>query len=72
MRRDWEEYLASFPGGAGGKRAPPDLDAVWFEAARRELRRRGAIPHRGEEHVPVLLGSGIALRCGFCEGDEDD
>lgn len=67
MRRDWEEYISS-----RGDRvcAPPALDAIWFEAARRELGRRGAIPHRCEGVVPVLLGSVIVMRCGLCEEDD--
>ena len=61
MRRDWGEFVAS------GVLTPPKLSEVWFEAAQREICRRGAIPHECEEVVPVLHGSGIALRCEFCE-----
>ncbi|KAE8403890.1 hypothetical protein BDV37DRAFT_271805 [Aspergillus pseudonomiae] len=61
MRRDWGEFVAS------GLLAPPKLSEVWFEAAQREICRRGAIPHEGEVVVPVLHGAGVALRCEFCE-----
>ncbi|GMG37672.1 unnamed protein product [Aspergillus oryzae var. brunneus] len=61
MRRDWGEFVAS------GALTPPKLSEVWFEAAQREICRRGAIPHECEEVVPVLHGPGVALRCEFCE-----
>ncbi|KAE8379203.1 hypothetical protein BDV26DRAFT_173178 [Aspergillus bertholletiae] len=61
MRRDWGEFVAS------GVLSLPQLRDVWFEAARREICRRGAIPHESEELVSVLHRSGVALRCEFCE-----
>lgn len=71
MRSDWGAYLAS-NGEAGRGSSPPALDAVWFEAARRELRRRGAVPHRCEEAVHILHGSAVVMRCGLCDDDDSD
>jgi hypothetical protein len=74
MRKDWEEYLASVGGhqmaAAADEQAlvaPPDLRQVWFEAAEREMYRRGVITHRGEDPVHVLHGSYIRLHCEFCD-----
>ncbi|KAL4897577.1 hypothetical protein BDV59DRAFT_46389 [Aspergillus ambiguus] len=68
MRSDWGEYLAS-NAETGGASTPPGLNAIWFEAARRELSRRGAIPHRCGDAVPILHGSAVVLRCGLCNDD---
>jgi hypothetical protein len=74
MRKDWEEYLASVGGGqmaaAADEQAlvaPPDLRQVWFEAAEKEMYRRGVITHRRENPVPILHGSYIRLHCEFCD-----
>ncbi|KAE8355157.1 hypothetical protein BDV28DRAFT_58350 [Aspergillus coremiiformis] len=61
MRRDWGEFVAS------RMLTPPTLNEVWFEAAQREICRRGAIPHEGEVVVPIVHGFGVSLRCEFCE-----
>ncbi|KAF9892804.1 hypothetical protein FE257_000393 [Aspergillus nanangensis] len=65
MRRDWGEFVGG--GSSGAAAPPPRLDEIWFEAARRELRRRGAIPHRCEAAVPILHGSVVVLRCELCD-----
>ncbi|KAB8237037.1 uncharacterized protein BDW43DRAFT_308047 [Aspergillus alliaceus] len=61
MRRDWGEFVAS------GVMAPPTLDEIWFEAARREICWRGAIPHGCGEEMLIFHGLGDSLRCEFCE-----
>ncbi|PLB52604.1 hypothetical protein P170DRAFT_107212 [Aspergillus steynii IBT 23096] len=79
MRADLGEFLAlagtrgarfSFAcGGSGsgnGDYPLPSLGGIWFEAAQREICRRGAIPHFCDE-VPVLHGSAVVLGCEFCD-----
>lgn len=76
MRNDWEQILSAT------RESIYDLDTkneairvlstagveeVWFEAAKRELDRRGMIPHACEEGIPVLHEATTRLRCEFCE-----
>ncbi|GFF84706.1 hypothetical protein IFM60648_07120 [Aspergillus lentulus] len=74
MRTDWDEYLVSVGGdqtaAAADEQAlvaPPDLRQVWFEAAEKEMYRRGVITHRREDPVHILHGSYIKLHCEFCD-----
>jgi hypothetical protein len=72
MRKDWDEYLASVDGDqtAADEQepvAPPGLRQVWFEAAEKEMYRRGVITHRCEDPVYILHGSCIRLHCEFCD-----
>lgn len=64
MRKDLDEYLSLKSGGASGTLSLRD---IWFEAAEKELGRREALPHVSEEPVPILHGSGVVLRCGYCD-----
>lgn len=68
MRIDLDEYLSS-RAETCGSRAPvnPGLRDVWFQAAEEEIARRGALPHDGEEPVPILHGSAVMLRCSYCD-----
>lgn len=76
MRADLGEFLAlagttrgarlSSACGSDPGAALPTLGGIWFEAAQREICRRGAIPHFAEE-VPVLHGSAVVLGCEFCD-----
>ncbi|GFF31618.1 hypothetical protein IFM46972_03279 [Aspergillus udagawae] len=72
MRKDWDEYLASMDSDqtvADEQEpvAPPGLRQVWFEAAEKEMYRRGVITHRCEDPVYILHGSCIRLHCEFCD-----
>ncbi|RHZ43743.1 uncharacterized protein CDV56_101310 [Aspergillus thermomutatus] len=72
MRKDWDEYLASVGGDQTATDhealvAPPGLRQVWFEAAEKEMYRRGVITHRSEDPVHILHGSCIRLHCEFCD-----
>lgn len=68
MRNDLAEHLAS-EGANCGNGAPmnPGLRDIWFEAAEREMACRGALPHAVEEPATILRGSGVLLRCRFCD-----
>lgn len=76
MRNDWEEIFSiareptfDVETKAEAVRAltTAGVEEVLFEAARREMERRGVIPHEGGEGVPVLHGEVIGLRCEFCD-----
>ncbi|KGO75451.1 Transcription factor, fungi [Penicillium italicum] len=59
MRQDLNEYMASFSDHGEQTLLEPELNHVWFQAANKEMDRRGAIPHTVEDsEVHVLHGSG--------------
>lgn len=67
MRKDLDEYMASFNGQGEHTLLLPELNHVWFQAARNEMDRRGAIPHTVKySEVQVLHGSVVKLECGYC------
>ncbi|KAJ5820798.1 hypothetical protein EN45_046250 [Penicillium chrysogenum] len=67
MRKDLNEYMASFNGQGEHTLLVPELNHVWFQAARNEMDRRGAIPHTVKySEVQVLHGSVVKLECGYC------
>ncbi|CAG8189182.1 unnamed protein product [Penicillium nalgiovense] len=67
MRKDFNEYMASFDDQSEHTLLEPKLNHVWFQAARSEMDRRGAIPHTVKySEVYVLHGSLVKLECGYC------
>ncbi|KAJ5970552.1 uncharacterized protein N7479_000470 [Penicillium vulpinum] len=67
MRRDLNEYMASFSEHGEQTSLEPKLNHVWFQAACSEMDRRGAIPHTVEDtEVHVLHGSVVKLECEYC------
>lgn len=66
MRKDLDEYMALTNDGFSGSLR---LRGIWFEAAEKELNRRESLPHISEEPVPIIHGSGVMLRCGYCEDE---
>ncbi|KAG0153993.1 hypothetical protein PDIDSM_1372 [Penicillium digitatum] len=67
MRRDLNEFMASFSDHGEQILHKPTLNHVWFQAAHNEMDRRGAIPHSVEDsEVHVLLGSVVKLECKYC------
>ncbi|BCR91472.1 uncharacterized protein ACHE_70315A [Aspergillus chevalieri] len=76
MRSDWEQILSATKESIYDPETKNEairvlstagVEDVWFEAARRELDRRGLIPHACEEGVPVLHEATTRPRCEFCE-----
>ncbi|PYH47847.1 F-box protein [Aspergillus saccharolyticus JOP 1030-1] len=77
MRRDYGDFLASLVGpdhhhhhedldlDTGHSRMVPRLQAIWFEAAEREIQARGLGGH-APEVVSVLHGGGPRLGCAVC------
>lgn len=66
MRKDLNEYMASF-NDHGEQTLEPKLNHIWFQAARNEMDRRGAIPHTvNYSEVHVLLGSVVKWECEYC------
>lgn len=67
MRRDLNEYMASFSDHGEQVLHEPKLNHIWFQAAYNEMDRRGAIPHTVEDsEVHVLHGSVVKLECKHC------
>lgn len=71
MRKDLGQYVAgSISNPHQAPHAPLALDKVWFGACRREMLRRGAVPHETDEPVSVLHGSAVKLHCKYCYIEE--
>ncbi|KAJ5154662.1 uncharacterized protein N7500_010101 [Penicillium coprophilum] len=67
MRRDLNDYMASFSDHGEQLTIEPKLNHVWFHAACKEMDRRGAIPHTVKDtEVHVLHGSVVKLECDYC------
>jgi len=67
MRQDLNDYMASVSGHGKHTNHEPELNHVWFQAACREMDRRGAIPHTFKDtEVHILHGSVVKLECEYC------
>jgi hypothetical protein len=74
MQADWDASrndVAALKVYGGGEESirPPLVREIWLERARRELKARGAIPHRSEDDSVVVLweGARINIGCSLCE-----
>lgn len=67
MRQDLHDYMASVSGHSKHTQPELELNHLWFQAASREMDRRGAIPHTVEDgEVHVLHGSVLKMECESC------
>lgn len=67
MRQDLNDYMASVSDHGKNTQHEPELNHIWFQAASREMDRRGAIPHTVEDaEVHVLHGSVLKMECESC------